>query len=195
MRCIVAVLLVAGCSSASGDGLFENRQPPAISPDSGPRDPRPVRWGVQPQDGASRGDSGHSETSDAGPVEASPEAGADGHAHDVRQEPEPEPPEDRPCIPLDLATACDGRLCGEVPNGCGGSYQCGTCNAPEACVAGACVCSSCDSCGPKPGGAGACSSIGLPATYRFFYHCAQPPTFGCHLYPHPVGTGTYWCCP
>jgi hypothetical protein len=34
------------------------------------------------------------------------------------------------CTPVTQATACAGTACGTAPDGCGGSYTCGTCPAP-----------------------------------------------------------------
>ena len=40
------------------------------------------------------------------------------------------------CIPEDAGTACAGKNCGIESNGCGGTYSCGTCTAPETCGGG-----------------------------------------------------------
>jgi hypothetical protein len=39
--------------------------------------------------------------------------------------------------------ACMGRVCGEVPNGCGGTHTCGMCPMPD-------VCNPDGTCGPPP---------------------------------------------
>jgi hypothetical protein len=42
------------------------------------------------------------------------------------------------CRALDRATACLGLACGAASDGCGGSFDCGSCSDGEACRAGAC---------------------------------------------------------
>jgi hypothetical protein len=40
------------------------------------------------------------------------------------------------CTNTPVATACSGKNCGTVSNGCGGTYNCGTCAAPQSCAGG-----------------------------------------------------------
>jgi hypothetical protein len=42
------------------------------------------------------------------------------------------------CVAVDQPTACAGRECGQVGDGCESSHTCGTCDAGENCVAGQC---------------------------------------------------------
>jgi hypothetical protein len=54
------------------------------------------------------------------------------------------------CTPVSLATACAGKNCGTVGNGCGGTYNCGACPLPQTCggggVANLCGCTPTTSC-------------------------------------------------
>ena len=42
------------------------------------------------------------------------------------------------CTPTSMATACQGKTCGSVSDGCGGTYACGTCATGQKCDANAC---------------------------------------------------------
>ncbi len=93
------------------------------------------------------------------------------------------PAQDDICVGCTPITACPtGADCGTVPNGCGGTFACGTCLAPDTCGAGSpgqpnvcgCVptataCPAGDDCGSVPDGCGNTISCGT---------CTAPQTCG-----------------
>src|SRR4029077_7461984 len=81
-----------------------------------------------------------------------------------------------PCVPT--TCAAQGKNCGTISNGCGGTLTCGVCTAPQTCggagvanVCGACTPTTCaaqgKNCGPIPDGCGArltCGGCTAPQT-------------------------------
>jgi MYXO-CTERM domain-containing protein len=75
------------------------------------------------------------------------------------------------CTPITTCPAGDN--CGTVPNGCGGTVNCGTCTAPQTCTGNVCGCTpitTCpagDNCGTVPNGCGGtvnCGTCTAPQT-------------------------------
>ena len=71
------------------------------------------------------------------------------------------------CTPMSVSMACQGKTCGEGPDGCGGMFNCGACAAGDACNAGSCctpmsVSTACQgkACGEGPDGCGGTVSCG-----------------------------------
>lgn len=105
------------------------------------------------------------------------------------------------CQPQPFLEACGARACGPVNDGCGHSYQCGSCPSPEVCGADG-VCASppppdhdppppgpCESAPPS---AGSCDAPG----FTLWHGCSSNPA------PHPASGGCLampypgmWCCP
>ena len=42
------------------------------------------------------------------------------------------------CTPMSVSAACQGKACGEGPDGCGGMFNCGACATGDTCNAGSC---------------------------------------------------------
>jgi len=83
------------------------------------------------------------------------------------------------CSKTPIATACSGKSCGTVSDGCGGSYTCGTCAAPLTCggsgspnvcgcsktsMATACSGKSCGTVADGCGGVYTCGTCAAPLT-------------------------------
>ncbi|MDY7232470.1 WD40/YVTN/BNR-like repeat-containing protein [Hyalangium rubrum] len=93
--------------------------------------------------------------------------------------PAPQPETPATCTPTTCAVL--GRNCGEAPDGCGGTLQCGDCSQPQACVPTACAEYGGNACGLISDGCGrqvqcgtcsgdaVCGGIGIPNL------CAIPP--------------------
>jgi hypothetical protein len=88
------------------------------------------------------------------------------------------------CTPVSMATACMGKNCGTISDGCSGHYTCGTCSPPETCAGGTpstpnicgCTplterqaCAAGQNCGTAPNGCG--GNVGCGS-------CASPQTCG-----------------
>lgn len=83
------------------------------------------------------------------------------------------------CTPTPQATACAGKNCGGVSDGCGGTYNCGSCTAPQSCGGGGtpnvcgCTPATCaalgKNCGTASDGCGGSLECGT---------CAAPETCG-----------------
>jgi hypothetical protein len=91
------------------------------------------------------------------------------------------------CVPTPKATACTGK-CGSVPNGCGGTYTCGTCSSPQTCGGGgtanvcgctktamgtACSGKSCGSVADGCGGSYTCGMCSSPTPVCVSNACKQ----------------------
>ncbi len=93
------------------------------------------------------------------------------------------------------ATACAGRECGAVSNGCDGSYSCGTCGGGSSCSAGQCT--AAPVCNPTPIGTAcngkACGQAGngcggthVCGTCSGGQSCGAQVAFQCSTPPPPV---------
>jgi hypothetical protein len=108
--------------------------------------------------------------------------------------------------------ACGMRLCGTVPNACGGTYDCGTCTAPYVCSGGAsasCVCTPTPQATACAGVCGVTVPNGCGGTYAcacgagtvcFNGACCTPVSqgaacsgMGCNTFASNGCGGTYSC--
>lgn len=126
------------------------------------------------------------------------------------------------CAPTPWLEACADRTCGAVPDGCGHTYQCGSCPGLSECnAAGACA-PSCSSqgleCGAAPGGldCGTCGDGLACDAGQCVEPCHEEPEdttagqcalagqriwLGCRFAPKPLchqpsaDVPSVWCCP